>query len=481
MDFVDWCGHVLKKLIEAGRDPHIDEIRLAQILYGEEFRTEGDFHHSSYRRGMLDAVEELSNLGLLDERDRSFWTVTPEGRAFAVDPTPLWQRLCSVTLEPDEQRILKVVNALGSKIGSDPQHSWLEEIDREPLLKEYGINAGMDMLEVLWPVSEDLERRGLVYRDARPGYALNLKPTYAGLVWETRRGLLRKCDVFISHASDERAAAISLQEFLSKAFGEGLKVFVSSDYHSIPGGKVWFTELLDALKSAPVTLLLLSQGSVGRRWLNFEAGVGIGAGNLVIPLAVTGFPKEDVGHPLSELQARSLSDPDDVSGMLSDISTHLDRPLEPVDAGAFSAAESAAGGAKLEAVINQVPEGDKQHKLIVRLVNNSTKTLSDHRVEAEIPNALLNQSTGYGAEVVERRTQEYRYFRAYGKDRNPKVLHPGDVIRQFFIVSLVIPSDAEESGMLDKKIVVTVFAGDVMTQRIEKSVREILQQPPNFG
>ena len=32
MDFLDWCGLVLKKLIEAGRDPHIDEIRLAQLL-----------------------------------------------------------------------------------------------------------------------------------------------------------------------------------------------------------------------------------------------------------------------------------------------------------------------------------------------------------------------------------------------------------------------------------------------------------------
>lgn len=42
------------------------------------------------------------------------------------------------------------------------------------------------MQEVLWPVSEDLERRGLVYRRALPGWHLDLKPTYSGLAWERR-------------------------------------------------------------------------------------------------------------------------------------------------------------------------------------------------------------------------------------------------------------------------------------------------------
>lgn len=42
------------------------------------------------------------------------------------------------------------------------------------------------MQEILWPVSEDLERRGLVYRRALPGWHLDLKPTYSGLAWERR-------------------------------------------------------------------------------------------------------------------------------------------------------------------------------------------------------------------------------------------------------------------------------------------------------
>jgi class 3 adenylate cyclase len=186
MDFLEWCNLVLKKLIEAGRNPHLDEIRLAQLLYGEEFRTIGDFHHSTHRHGMLDAVKELVTLRLVDERDGMFWTVMPEGRQFADNPAPLLRHMRTLALEPDEKRILHVVNALSPQVGSDPPHAWLEWVKREPLLAEYGITAGFDMQEVLWPVSEDLEKRGLVYRRALPGWHLDLKPTYEGLAWERR-------------------------------------------------------------------------------------------------------------------------------------------------------------------------------------------------------------------------------------------------------------------------------------------------------
>lgn len=187
MDFVDWCGFVLNKLIEAGRDPHLDEIVFAQILYGEDVRTGDDFWESTLRGGMLDAVAELERLGLVED-DRGVWTVTVDGRAYAKGMTPLWQEICSTVLEPNEERILKVVNRLSPKTGSDLDHAWLEEIDREPLLAEYGISAGLDMHDVLYPMSTDLKGRGFVHMDAGTGSHLNLKSTYSGLVWETRRG-----------------------------------------------------------------------------------------------------------------------------------------------------------------------------------------------------------------------------------------------------------------------------------------------------
>src|SRR5262245_46987175 len=110
---------------------------------------------------MLDAVNELAKLGLV-EAEGNFFHVTVEGRAFAKYPTPLWQEICATELEADEERILNVVNKESAKTGDDPPHAWLELIDREPLLKEYGIEAGMGMLGVLYPVSKDLDARGFI-------------------------------------------------------------------------------------------------------------------------------------------------------------------------------------------------------------------------------------------------------------------------------------------------------------------------------
>lgn len=485
MDFVDWCEKVLRGVVDVTRaSPNsrligVNEDDVANHLFGAGRAEDPEFYESDLRMGILDALGDLKNASLITEGGGQY-KPTPLGVEVSSEPAHYWKGVCEVKLDAEHEQLLRVVNKLS--VDAHEDYVRTNEVENDRLLPEL---KWSDAEDLLWVISEELEGRGLLNRQAFMGGHVELTANYNGLVWETRRHLLRKCDVFISHASDERAAAIALQEFLLKAFGIDLKVFVSSDYHSIPGGKVWFTELLEALKSAPVTLLLLSESSVGRRWLNFEAGVGLGAGNLVIPLAVTGFSKGDVGHPLSELQARSLSDAEDVSGVIRDISAHLDMPFESIDSEGFAAADTAAGGTKLEATLNQVPErvyeGYKEHRLTIGIVNNSPKTLSDHRVEAEVPNAVLNQSTGYGAEIENRRTAEYRYFRAYGKDRNPKDLHPGDGIPQFFTVPLLVPPDAEQSGALEKKVVVKVFAGDVMTQRIERTVREILEQPPSFG
>jgi hypothetical protein len=491
MDFVDWCSLILTKTIDVvrtsseARNHGVGEIRLSRALYGDELRTGSAFHGSKYRTGMLDAVRELVREGLLEERSNRYWMPTPEGRAVDQDSTLLWKEICAVSLEPEEELILRLVNQLSPQVGFDPVHAWLEEVSREPLMKEFGIAEPRGITKMLWPVSEQLAERGFIQRRALAGYHLDLKSTYRGLVWETRKRMLRKCDVFISHISDERADAISLQKLLREAFGQDIKVFVSSDYQSIPGGKVWFMELLEALKSAPVVLVLLSQSSVEKRWINFEAGIGIGAENLVIPLTISGFSKGDVGHPLAELQARSLADVDDVEGVLRDIAGNIDYALTKVDVAAFVNTSFSAGGSKLEATVNHVPvksyDGYSEHSLIVGLVNNSNKTLSDYRIEIEVPNSVINHSTSYNAEVEGRRTAESRFFRSEGKDHIVKTLRPGDKDRSFFKIDLVIPPEETKDYSPDQKIVVKVFAGDAMTQKIEKTMKELLAMAPSFG
>jgi hypothetical protein len=487
MDFVDWCGHVLNTLIAALNDPEnamkssLDEVRLFHRLFGSD----APFVKNYRRDAMRDAMKELEKEGLV-EGDGGHWKVTRVGRDLARDMKPLWAEMCGTQVDEEEAELLRFLNSKGQQTEGGEPYVWLQQTGSDDLIAAFGLEDRRTAYNKFSRVAEGLRDLALVEMKALPGFHLNLKPTYRGITWERKRGMLRKCDVFVSHSTGDRAAAISLQELLWKAFGNDLEVFVSSDYHSIPGGKVWFTELLEALKSAPVTLLLLSQNSIGRRWINFEAGVGIGAGNLVIPLVVSGFSKEDVGHPLSELQARSLADAKDVTGVLIDTSTHIDRSVGEVDVDEFTANSFALGGSKLEAQINHVPEphsgGYEPHLLIVGLVNNSARTLTDYRVEAEIPRAVLNPSTSFGdIEVESRGTLEHRFFRMEGKHHREQTLRPGDKIKQFFKPTLIITPEVKSSNALDQKITVSVFVGDVMTQKIEKSVREIFEQQPSFG
>ncbi len=96
-------------------------------------------------------------------------------------------------------------------------------------------------------------------------------------------------------------------------------MFVSSDYESIAGGDIWFTTIVNALKTSLVEIVLLSPTSVDRPWINFEAGVGIGTESLVIPVRRTRAGARRRWILLSSLQIRSLEDNANVRALLKDL------------------------------------------------------------------------------------------------------------------------------------------------------------------
>jgi len=128
--------------------------------------------------------------------------------------------------------------------------------------------------------------------------------------------------IFISHISEESAIAVALQELLRAAFPDAF-VFVSSDLASIPAGEDWYVTILNSVKEADVVLVLCSPLSTYREWINYEAGIGDGAGALVIPLVHGGLPKGKLSGPLSRKQAKSLESPDELVGVLNAIGGRL--------------------------------------------------------------------------------------------------------------------------------------------------------------
>jgi len=89
-----------------------------------------------------------------------------------------------------------------------------------------------------------------------------------------------------------------------------IDVFVSSDQESISVGDKWLEEVDAALKNAQVELILCSQDSVGRPWINFEAGAGWMKGIPIVPICHTNMRLVDLPIPLNMLQGITASDTD---------------------------------------------------------------------------------------------------------------------------------------------------------------------------
>jgi class 3 adenylate cyclase len=193
MGFIDWCSHILDVLIkESEKDAYawtegIDEYALFRILFNvDEIE---NFHHSTQRHGTLDGLRELTKLGFL-EQDSHFWKVTLAGRETMQSIERVWEEICSVKLSSSEERILEALTRLGE--GRALDYAWLNRIHHPDLMREMGES---DLMKTLWPVSQDLESRGFVEREARAGPHLWLTPTYSGLAWQSKRKSLGEPEV----------------------------------------------------------------------------------------------------------------------------------------------------------------------------------------------------------------------------------------------------------------------------------------------
>lgn len=189
MDFIDWCDHVLDKLIElaaasvnvriTGADWETD---LTAVLFGEEAPGKLEFRGSMAHLGTRDALRQLTNQGLIEENGR-YYKPTSLGEEFAADRTALWQAFYDTSFKPDQEQVLRIVNRLSSHGAED--HAWVEWVEHDALLAELGWEDGFGLLLA---VSQELERQGVV-RAKRTLGAFSLEATYPGLVWEHRRGV----------------------------------------------------------------------------------------------------------------------------------------------------------------------------------------------------------------------------------------------------------------------------------------------------
>src|SRR5437762_9933544 len=99
--------------------------------------------------------------------------------------------------------------------------------------------------------------------------------------------------VFISHDSRDAELAEAFSKLLSSVSAGVLKSFRSSDRKGTQGiqyGTEWYPELMKSLSAASDVVCLLTQRSIERPWILYEAGVAKGKLNTPVYGIALGIP-----------------------------------------------------------------------------------------------------------------------------------------------------------------------------------------------
>jgi hypothetical protein len=133
-------------------------------------------------------------------------------------------------------------------------------------------------------------------------------------------------EVFISFIHEEAGFAKAVQAFITQILGVEAKPFLSSDKFQVYAGEKWLEKIMEELKQAKVVILMLSEESVKRPWVNFEAGAAWTRNITTIPVCFGGLSKEDLPKPYSSLQAVDLASFGDDEYLAMSVAHHLGIP-----------------------------------------------------------------------------------------------------------------------------------------------------------
>jgi hypothetical protein len=109
--------------------------------------------------------------------------------------------------------------------------------------------------------------------------------------------------IFISHAKDDSHCADEIRRWLTISLRGLITIFVSSDWESIRMGDDWYPKVTTAVRDCAVGLVLVTENSVPRPWVNFEIGGLMMLQKPTIPICAGSITPADLPSPLSGAQA----------------------------------------------------------------------------------------------------------------------------------------------------------------------------------
>ena len=129
--------------------------------------------------------------------------------------------------------------------------------------------------------------------------------------------------IFMSFIHEEESVAITVKVFTHRILGHSVDTFMSSDKNAIYAGEDWMARIFEELETTKVLVSLLSPSSVGRPWINFEAGAAWMGKAKVIPVCFGGLRIDGLPKPYSSLQAVEIETHEGAYYLFSSIAHHL--------------------------------------------------------------------------------------------------------------------------------------------------------------
>jgi hypothetical protein len=129
----------------------------------------------------------------------------------------------------------------------------------------------------------------------------------------------------------ESRLADPLKEHLTRDFTGLVDVFVSSDRTSITAGSKWLEEVTDAINRSSLVVVLCSNESVSRPWINFEAGAAHVRGKPIVPFCHTDLTPAQLPVPLSESEGVQGSKPEGIRKLYEVVSQMLGSQVPDVN------------------------------------------------------------------------------------------------------------------------------------------------------
>ena len=141
---------------------------------------------------------------------------------------------------------------------------------------------------------------------------------------------MARTKVFISHIKENASIAKAIKAFIDGTFRGTVASFVSSD-GDIPPGASWQDRLLTEIRPSDLVVVVCTNASVHRPWVNFEAGGALVRGAQVIPVCWHGCKPALLPPPFGTLQALDLEITADVGYLIREIAHHADISLPEWD------------------------------------------------------------------------------------------------------------------------------------------------------